>query len=207
MTGQAEFWDERYRGEGFSFGTEPNAFLASQAHYLKPGLRVLVPGDGEGRNGVWLAQRGLIADTVDVSPVGVAKARELARARGVEINAEIADLLDWDWPRGRYDVVAALYIHFFDAGRPRMHRSMLDALKPGGIIIFEAFRIEQMEFQKLYHSGGPRTADMLSSRAKLEADFASASILLLEEAEVELDEGHRHKGRAAVIRAVVQKPL
>ncbi|MGO8954598.1 MAG: SAM-dependent methyltransferase [Rhodomicrobium sp.] len=207
MTGQAEFWDERYRGEGFSFGTEPNAFLASQAHHLKPGLRALVPGDGEGRNGVWLAQQGLAVDTADVSPIGVAKARELAKARGVEINAEIADLLDWDWPRGRYDLIAALYIHFFDADRPRMHRAMVDALKPGGIIILEAFRIEQMEYQKIHRSGGPRTADMLSSRPKLEADFAGASILLLEEAEVELDEGHRHKGRAAVVRAVVQKPL
>jgi len=207
MISQAEFWDERYRGAGFSFGTEPNAFLVSQAHHLKPGLRVLLPGDGEGRNGVWLAQRGLIADTVDVSPIGVAKARELAEARDVEIDAQIADLLDWDWPLGRYDLVAALYIHFFDLDRPRMHRAMLDALKPGGVIILEAFRIEQMEYQKIHHSGGPRTADMLSSRPKLEADFAGGSILLLEEAEVELDEGHRHKGCAAVVRAVVQKPL
>ncbi len=207
MTSQAEFWDERYRGEGFSFGTEPNAFLASQAHYLKPGLRVLVPGDGEGRNGVWLAQQRLIVDTAVASPIGVAKARALAKERGVEIDAQIADLLDWEWPRERYDAAAALFIHFFDADRPRMHRAMLDALKPGGILILEGFRIEQLEFQKLHRSGGPRTADMLHSRAKLASDFAGASMLLLEEAVVELDEGHRHKGAAAVIRAIVQKPL
>lgn len=207
MNSQAEFWDERYRGEGFSFGTEPNAFLVSQAHYLKPGSRVLVPGDGEGRNGVWLAQQGLIVDTVDASPVGVAKARALASERGVTVGAQVADLLDWDWPRERYDLVAALFIHFFDSGRPRMHRAMLDALKPGGAIILEGFRLEQLEFQKIHHSGGPRTADMLHSTAKLAADFAGANILLLEEAEVELDEGHRHKGPAAVVRAVVQKPL
>jgi len=207
VTGQAEFWDERYRGEDFAFGTEPNAFLASQAHLLKPGMRVLVPGDGEGRNGVWLAQQGLAADTVDVSPIGVAKAQALAEARGVQISAHTADLLDWDWPRECYDIVAALYIHFFDPDRPRMHRAMLGALKPGGIVIFEAFRAEQLEYQKIHRSGGPRTADMLCSRAKLESDFADARILLLEEAEVELDEGHRHKGVAAVIRAVIQKPL
>ena len=207
MNGQAEFWNERYSGEGFSFGTEPNAFLASQAHRLKPGMRALVPGDGEGRNGVWLARQGLTADTVDVSPVGVAKARAFAKARGVEIDAQIADLLDWDWPRERYDIVAACYIHFFDADRPRMHRAMLDALKPGGLIILEAFRIEQLEFQKARGSGGPRSADMLCSRAKLESDFAGASFLLLEEADIDLDEGPRHKGPAAVIRAVIQKPL
>lgn len=207
MSGQAEFWDERYRGEGFSFGTEPNAFLASQAHRLKPGMRALVPGDGEGRNGVWLAQQGLAVDAVDVSPVGVAKAQAFAKARGVELNTQIADLLDWVWPRERYDIVAALYIHFFDADRPRMHRAMLEALKPGGVIILESFRIEQLEFQKTHPSGGPRSADMLCSKAKLESDFAGATFLLLAEADVELDEGHRHKGAAAVIRAVIQKAL
>ena len=71
MNDQAAFWDERYKGEDFAFGTAPNEFLVSQAHHLKPGLRALVPGDGEGRNGVWLAEQGLIVDTVDVSPLGV----------------------------------------------------------------------------------------------------------------------------------------
>jgi SAM-dependent methyltransferase len=207
VSGQAEFWDERYRGEAFAFGTAPNAFLVSQACYLKPGLSVLVPGDGEGRNGVWLAKLGLSVHTADVSPLGVAKARALAKEQGAAIDAEIADLLVWEWPRGLYDLAVVIYVHFFDGDRPRMHRAMLDALKPGGILIFEAFRIEQMEFQKLNHSGGPRTADMLCSRAKLEADFAGATFLLLEEAEVDLDEGPRHNGRAAVIRAVIQKPL
>ncbi len=207
MSEQANFWNERYSGEAFSFGTEPNAFLASQAHRLQAGMRALVPGDGEGRNGVWLAQQGLAVDAVDASAVGVAKAQGLAKARGVAIGTQIADLLDWTWPREQYDIVAAVYIHFFDADRLRMHRAMLDALKPGGLILLESFRIEQLEFQKLYNSGGPRSADMLCSRAKLEGDFAGANFLLLEETEVELDEGPRHKGRAAVIRAAIQKPL
>jgi len=205
MTGQAEFWDARYRGEGFAFGTEPNVFLASQSEYLKPGLRALLPGDGEGRNGVWLAQRGLLVDSVDVSPLAVAKARGLAEARGVELNIELADLTSWSWPQARYDIVAALYVHFFDADRMRMHRAMLAALKPGGILIMEAFRIEQLEMKKLHGSGGPKTADMLHSKAKLASDFEGASILLLEDAEAVLDEGHRHKGPAAVVRAIVQK--
>jgi SAM-dependent methyltransferase len=207
MSGQAEFWNERYSGEDFSFGTEPNVFLASQADRLKPGMRALVPGDGEGRNGVWLAQQGLAVDTVDVSATGAAKAQALAKERGVEIGTEVADLLDWDWPRDGYDIVAALYIHFFDTDRLRMHRAMLDALKPGGLIILESFRIEQLEFQKVHNSGGPRSADMLCSRAKLEADLAGAKFLTLEEADVDLNEGRRHKGPAAVIRAIVQKPL
>ncbi len=206
MNDQATFWDERYKGEDFAFGTAPNEFLVSQAHHLKPGLRALAPGDGEGRNGVWLAGQGLIVDTVDVSPLGVAKARRLAGERSVQINATLADLLTWAWPRDIYDIVAALFIHFFDSDRPRMHRAMLDALKPGGILILEAYRPKQLELQKMHRSGGPKTADMLYSKAKLAEDFAGASFLLLEEATVELTEGQRHSGLAAIIRAVVQKP-
>ncbi len=205
MNDQAAFWDERYKGEEFAFGTAPNAFLVGQAHYLKPGQRALAPGDGEGRNGVWLAERGLIVDTVDVSPLGAAKAKKLAQMSGVSVNAMEADLLTWDWPRGAYDIAAALFVHFFDSDRPRMHRAMLDALKPGGVLILEAFRPEQIEFQKTHRSGGPKTVDMLYSKDKLLEDFAGADIVLLEEATVELDEGHRHKGPAAVIRAVVRK--
>jgi SAM-dependent methyltransferase len=148
----------------------------------------------------------LIVDTVDVSPLGMAKARRLAKERGVEINATLADLLTWSWPRNTYDVVAALYIHFFDGDRPRMHRAMLEALKPGGVLILEAFRTEQLELQKVHRSGGPKAADMLYSRAKLEHDFGGTFILHLEEAVVDLAEGRRHSGKAAIIRAVVKKP-
>jgi len=97
-------------------------------------------------------------------------------------------------------------VHFFDADRPQMHRAMLDALKPGGILILEAFRPEQLEMQKLYRSGGPKTADMLYSKANLAGDFGAASMIHLEEALVELAEGQRHSGMAAVIRALVQRP-
>ena len=70
----AAFWDERFAGDAFAYGLAPNAFLASQAPSLRPGMRALVPGDGEGRNGVWLAEHGLQVDTLDLSGEGVAKA-------------------------------------------------------------------------------------------------------------------------------------
>jgi len=204
--GQAEFWDERYKGGDFAFGTEPNSFLASQAHLFKPGQSVLVPGDGEGRNGVWLAKQGLSVDTVDVSPLGVAKARKHAEASGVSTNAQLADLLTWSWPQAQYDIVAAIYVHFFDEDRPRMHRAMLDALKPGGTLILEAYRPEQIEFKKIHQSGGPGTPDMLYSAEKLRNDFNGAPIDMLEELVAELSEGTRHRGLAAIVRAVVKKP-
>jgi len=76
-------WDERYQNGGFEFGEAPNLYLQSQAHRLRPGLRALAVGDGEGRNGVWLAGQGLEVTSVDWSGVGLAKAAALARQRGV----------------------------------------------------------------------------------------------------------------------------
>ena len=108
--------------------------------------------------------RGLPFDTVDVSPLGVAKARKHAEASGVSTNVELADLLTWTWPKAQYDIVAAIFVHFFDEDRARMHRAMIGALKPGGLLILEAYRPEQIELQKIHHSGGPRSPDMLFFR-------------------------------------------
>lgn len=203
---QAAFWDSRYSDERYIFGTRPNTFLVSRFDGLGPGLRVLAPGDGEGRNSVWLARQGHIVDAVDVSGKGIAKARTLAAEAGVAVNFTQADLVAWEWPRAAYDAVAALYLHFHDDDRARMHRAMLDALKPGGALILEAFSTRQLALQQQFHSGGPRTADLLYSTEKLAADFSGATIEMMEEAEVELDEGHRHKGRAAVVRCLVRNP-
>jgi SAM-dependent methyltransferase len=204
---QAQFWDERYANEVYIFGTRPNAFLASQAARFTPGMSALVPGDGEGRNSVWLAQQGLEVDAVDISAKGIAKAKALAAQAGVAVRFTQADLLTWDWPVARYDIVAAIYVHFFDGDRPAMHRAMLRALKPGGLLLLEAYNLCQLDLQKQHHSGGPKTADMLYSAEKLAADFERQQVELLEECEVDLDEGHRHKGRAAVVRAIVPARL
>ena len=102
---------------------EPNGFLAAQRDRLKAGMRALVPGDGEGRNGVWLAEQGLVVDTLDLSALGVAKARRLAAMRGVAINAMHADALAWDWPHERYDLVALIFLHLAEAERRELARA------------------------------------------------------------------------------------
>ena len=75
---QTERWNQRFSGDDYHFGTEPNAFLASQAPRLRPGMSALSVADGEGRNSVWLARHGLRVTAFDISPVGVDKARRLA---------------------------------------------------------------------------------------------------------------------------------
>jgi SAM-dependent methyltransferase len=201
----AAMWDERYGAEHYAYGREPNAFLAAQAERFKPGLRALVPGDGEGRNGVWPAARGLEVDTVDLSARGVAKARNLAAERGVSINAIEADALQWDWPDAGYDVIALIFLHLLEPDRRALHLSAIRALKPGGLIVLEAFRPEQIERQTAGARGGPRDVTLLYSPEALRADFASEDILSLDVAEVDLSEGPLHVGPSAVVRALVRR--
>ena len=200
------FWDERYRGADYAYGEAPNAFLASLAAEFRPGQAALVPGDGEGRNGVYLARRGLVVTTLDLSAEGVGKSRRLARAQGVEIDARQADALAWDWPREAYDWIALLYLHLAAPQRRHLHALALAALKPGGRVVLEAFTPQHIEKQKAGARGGPREAALLYSTEDLRADFAGADIERLEETEVDLHEGALHVGRSAVVRMIARKP-
>lgn len=125
------FWDERYEQPGYLFGKVPNAFLQSQAGQLKPGWHALSLADGEGRNGIWLAEQGLQVHALDVSPVALEKARGWAQQRGVDVHFEHADLLAWTWPEAAYDLVAAIFIQFAGPeGRKLMFDGIRRTLKP-----------------------------------------------------------------------------
>ncbi|RTL73003.1 MAG: class I SAM-dependent methyltransferase [Hyphomicrobiales bacterium] len=205
MSKQSEFWDERYKGETFAFGEAPNAFLAAQAHRLTAGMHALVPGDGEGRNGVWLAQHELTVTTLDLSPVGVEKARRLAAARNVTIDARCADVATWDWPRAAYDLVASIFLHFAPAERRAYHHRLLEALKPGGLVLLEAYTPRQAQHRANGSVGGPLDPAMLMEPADLAADFAEARIISLEEVEVVLAEGQRHTGPSSVVQLIAER--
>ena len=196
-----EFWEQRYSEKGWAYGTEPNQFLSTHSVRFKPGMQALVVGDGEGRNGVWLAQQGLDVLSVDYSAAGLRKARELAIAKGTRINTECADLTHWNWPVAAFDVVVSVYLHFAPDIRANMHRAMLQALKPGGVLILEAFNKNQLR----YKSGGPPVEAMLFSSDELRADFSGAHIEVLEETVAELNEGKYHVGPGAVLRLVLTR--
>lgn len=202
MSGPGAFWDERFDRQDYVYGTEPNAFLVSQHHHLPAGGSVLAVADGEGRNGVWLAEQGLRVTSVDASPVGLQKALRLALDRGVALNTICADLTDWDWPQGHYDAVVAIFLHLPPATRGALHARMLQALRPGGLLLLEGFRPEQLA----YKTGGPSNPDMLYSPEMLRQDFAEAEILSLESAEPHLDEGPFHAGQAATVRLLARRP-
>lgn len=197
-----EFWNARYAEPGYAYGTEPNVFLVSQRAHLRPGMKALAVADGEGRNGVWLAEQGLDVLSVDASETGLAKARELAADRGAKLRTERADLTAWNWPQAAFDVIVSIFVHFPSEVRARLHRAMFDALRPGGVLILEAFTPEQLR----YKSGGPPVADMLYTADMLRIDFAGGEVLLLEERVTDLAEGKYHRGPGAVVRLVLRRP-
>jgi hypothetical protein len=201
-----DFWDDKYREAGFSFGEAPNAWLAAQRSSFAVGQRALVPGDGEGRNGVWLAELGLNVTTVDASRIGVHKANLLAAERGVTLDARVADLTSWTWPDREFDVVAAIYLHFPSAVRRLMHRRMIAALKPGGLLILEGYTRRQLVFRASGSVGGPADADLLFDPLEVARDFAHLQFEHIDEERVYLDEGRRHQGSSAVLRLRGRRP-
>lgn len=197
-----KMWDERFSQPEPAYGEAPNTFLAEQAKArLQPGIKLLVPADGYGRNGIWLAKQGFQVHTVDLSMVGVERARKAAEAAGATMTIEQADLANWHWPESRFDAIAAIFLHLPPDVRPQVHASMLRALKRGGLIILQAFSPAQLK----YSSGGPKQVDLLYTAEVLRHDFAPAEPLELAEKEVHLHEGHMHSGPAAVVQAVFRK--
>lgn len=195
-------WEERYAGADYLFGTEPNDFLVEEAARLVPGGRALAVADGEGRNGVWLAQQGLDVVSVDFSANGLAKARALAAERGVAIETIQADLFHWDWPVAAFDLVVTFFIHPAPRQRDVLLGAMFRALKPGGLLIFEAFSKAQAENE----FGGPDDPDRLYSSAILRQALAQAEILLLEEKTIIRRTGRFPGEPAAVVRCIARRP-
>jgi SAM-dependent methyltransferase len=196
-------WDERYHADHYLFGTEPNRYLQSQAWRLRPGMCALSVADGEGRNGVWLAEQGLDVLSVDQSAVGLAKAAQLAAQRGVPLRTEVADLRTWSWPEGAFDLIPSIFFHVHVADRTAIHAQMARALRPGGLIVLESYHPRQLERS----TGGPRDRAMLLTAEDAQREFATLEIVELLEGVALIDEGTLHTGLAEVVRMVARKPL
>jgi hypothetical protein len=196
------FWDQRFAEPGFKYGTEPNAFLRDQAHRLLPASQVLVPGDGEGRNGVWLATQGHAVTSVDNSAVGLQKAQSLAASRGVVLRTELVDLADWQPAEASFDTLVLIFTHLPATFRQTAHRRLAKGLRSGAWVVLEAFHPAQLG----YTSGGPKDVDMLYTPEQLSADFERLiHPVLTWQGEITLAEGPGHQGLAHVTRWVGQR--
>jgi SAM-dependent methyltransferase len=201
-TSEFDRWEARFAAPDYIFGTAPNAFLKSQAHRLKTGQKALALADGEGRNGVWLAEQGLDVLALDFSPNALKKARALAAARGVELRLELADLEQWPWPTAAFDVIGAIFIQFADPPfRQKIFAGIKRALKPGGLLLMQGYRPEQLN----YRTGGPPHAENMYTRALLEEVFGDFASLDIREHDSMVAEGSAHAGMSALIDVVGRK--
>lgn len=197
-----ERWEKRFSGPDYVFGTEPNEFLKAHAHLLPKSGAALSVADGEGRNGVWLAGRGLDVLAVEWSPRALAKAKALAAKRGVTLHTLQTDIVHWQWPVAQFDVVVAIFIQFLTPDeRHQVFAHMRDALKPGGLLLMEGYRPEQLN----YKTGGPSQVENLYTRALLEAEFGGMSELQITEHDSMRSEGAGHAGMSALIDLVGRK--
>lgn len=199
-----EAWNRRYAAaEGFLFGRAPNAFLAAEAHRLTAGQRVLCLADGEGRNGVFLARRGLEVLSVDISPVALAKARAYAAEQSAVLRFEEANLVRWRWPVAAFDAVVAIFIQFAGPGlRRRIFAGIVEALAPGGLLLMQGYRPEQIA----NGTGGPPDAANMYTEASLRDSFAALDIVSLRSHDSTIAEGKAHHGMSALIDLVARKP-
>lgn len=195
-----EFWDTRYAEIDFAYGKTPNTFFKDSIDKLTPG-KLLLPADGEGRNAVYAATKGWDVTAVDMSESGKCKALELASELGVNINYQVTNLIDFH-PEEQYDAIGLIYAHFPPEIRQDLHHKFMDALKPGGKLILEGFRPDQLN----YHSGGPKAVEMLYPLAMIQEDFKDLEVEMAEEQNILLNEGRYHQGEAAVTRFIAVKP-
>ncbi len=199
----SDFWDERYGGEDFFYGTEPNEFLASRSDCFAAGGRLLCLGEGEGRNAVFLAGQGFQVTAVDGSATGLEKARKLAARRGVKLEIQLADLNDFDPGDQAWDGIVSIWCHLPSSLRRKVHLSCQRALKAGGVFFLEAYRPAQVELA----TGGPKDTDMLPTLELLGQELSSLEPLLAQEIEREVREGAGHTGVSAVVQWIGRKPF
>ena len=197
----AKRWDERYAGPGYAYGLEPNDFLVSVAGHLPPGP-VLSLAEGEGRNALFLAGRGHDVLAVDQSAVGLAKARQRARELGLPLQTRQADLGEFVIEPGAWAGVVSIFCHLPRALRERVHAAVVHGLRPGGVLVLEAYTPRQLG----RGTGGPASADFLMSLDDLTRELAGLEFLHAVELERDVHEGSFHTGRAAVVQVLARKP-
>lgn len=195
------FWDERYSQSDYVYGKEPNDFLVAVSHQIPQG-QVLCLAEGEGRNGVYLAQQGYQVTGVDASSIGLEKARKLSLERGVEIETVVADLSNYTIPANCWDGIISIFCHLPPPVRASIHRQVVSGLRSGGVFVLEAYAPPQLELK----TGGPPTAELMMDAGTLKVELAGLEFLHLAELEREIYEGKFHQGRSAVVQVVAIKP-
>ena len=199
---QTNFWNERYAAAEYAYGTQPNDFLVSSLNHLPKSGRVLCLGDGEGRNGVYLATQGHDVTSVDMSQEAKRKAEALAQQHNVQLAYIVADLTAYDLGEAKWDAIISIFCHLPKPLREQVHERAAPGLKPGGVFLLEAYSPQQLQF----NTGGPKELDMLMALGDVKRELHGLDFTLADEKTRNVMEGKFHHGTAAVIRLIATKP-
>ena len=199
-------WNERYNEVEYVFGTKPNDFLRDEFRKITSGGSVLCLAEGEGRNAVFLAQQGYQVTAMDLSDVGLNKALQLARDRGVDIITQVADLADYEFGEAQWDGIVAIWAHLPKAVRQHVHAQIAPALKPNGVFILEAYIEQQLNMNAV---GGPTATqqERFGSLAVLRSELAELEEITGIEKSRMISEGKRHQGLSAVVQFIAKKKI
>lgn len=200
------FWDSRYANPVYAYGIQPNDFFQEALDTYEVTGKILLPAEGEGRNAVYAAKKGLAVSAFDTSIEGRKKALALAEKEKVIINYEVGNLFDLSFVNDKFDAAALIYAHLPPPVRSSYNKQITAMLKVGGLLILEGFSTGHLPLRKANPSvGGPDNLEMLFSIDEIKSDFPGFEVLQLEEVEIELNEGLYHNGRGKVIRFIGRK--
>lgn len=180
-------WDRRYSGREMLWSAEPNEFVASETRDLDPG-RALDVGCGEGRNAIWLAERGWQVVAVDFSRVALQRAERLAAERRVEVEWIEADLIEFE-PVAPFDLVLYAYVHLAPSARRAVLQRASASLGGGGLLLVVGHDLDNLTGG----IGGPPVPDILLTADAVSAELDGMEIDRAEQvtrdAEVEGEQG------------------
>ncbi len=194
------FWDERFNQATYAYGTSPNAFFQQRISRLPAG-KLLLPGEGEGRNAVYAAELGWQVTALDFSTAGREKALALAKTREVTIDYRLGDVRQFQTEE-RYDLIGLIYLHLSPEEIAPTYQRYAQLLQPGGQLLIELFHKNQIGLT----TGGPPRLDWLVNPEELAPLFPELTIVHLEAVERDLKEGPFHDGPAWVTQFLGQKP-
>lgn len=177
-------WDRRFNKRTYIYGKSPAKFLAENFDYLKPESQILDMGMGEGRNAVFLAQKGHLVTGIDISSIAVKKAKNLASERGVKFKSIVGSLTKYKFQPNSFDAIICFY--YVDR---TLNKKIMSWLKPGGILIYEAYTWK--EFVK--NEGKTDNKNYYLKPQELISMFPGYTILKYEEPE------HEREYRASII--------
>lgn len=196
------FWNAKFQTKNLIYGEAPNNFIKENSELLLNAKTVMCLGEGEGRNAIYLADKGLSVEALDISDVALRKLRRRAKESYVFIKTRHT-LFEYWQPDTFYDAVVCTYLHLPKPNQKMLFEKAMMALNPHGYFIAELFSESQIHFS----SGGPKDIALLYDLNDIldTVKLLPCKIIKLAQEVIVLNEGDKHVGRASVIRIVLEK--